>query len=108
ALHDLLRDDRHLCRDLVPLAPHEALDREDRVLRVRHLLPTSRDADEALAVLEGDDGRGCAAALRIRDDRGLAALEDGNARVGRAQVDADRLCHAWFLQTMYDCEKDKI
>ncbi len=52
-------------------------------------------ADEPLAVLrERDDGRRGAPALRVRDDRGLAALEDGHARVGRAQVDTDCLRHA--------------
>ena len=29
-------------------------------------------------------------------DGGLAALEDGHARVGRAQIDADRLAHPYF------------
>jgi hypothetical protein len=36
-----------------------------------------------------------ATALRVLDDGGLAALEDGHARVGRAEVDADGLGHVW-------------
>ncbi len=58
ALDDLVRDDLHLLGDLVELAAHEALDREDRVLRVRDLLALRGRADEPLAVLrERDDGR---------------------------------------------------
>ena len=98
ALDDLVRDDRHLLRDLVPLAAHEALDREDRVLRVRHLLALRGRPDEPLAVLrERDDGRRRAPALGVRDDGRLAALEHGHAAVGRAEVDADGLCHACLL-----------
>ena len=97
ALHDLVGDDGHLLRDLVELAAHEALDREDRVLGVRHLLPPRGRADEPLAVLrERDDGRRRAAALGVRDHGRLAALEHGHARVGRAEIDADCLCHSWF------------
>ena len=53
--------------------------------------------DEALAVLrERDDGRRRAAALGVRDDGRLTALEHGHARVGRAEVDSNGFCHAWF------------
>ena len=94
ALLDGVRDDRHLLGDLVPLAPHEALDREDRVFGVRHLLAPRRRPDEPLPVLrERNHGRGRPPALRVRDDGGLAALEDGHTRVGRAEVDADGLGH---------------
>src|SRR5262249_428221 len=87
-------DDLHLLRDLVVLAAHEALDREDRRFRVRHLLALRGRTDEPLAVLrERDDGRGRAPALRVRNHRGLAALEHGHTGVRRAEVDADRLCH---------------
>src|SRR5207253_506337 len=51
-------------------------------------------ADEPLAVLrERHNGRRGAAALGVRNDGGLAALEHGHARVRRAQVDADCLSH---------------
>ena len=46
---DLVGDDRLLLADLALLAPHEALDREDRVLRVGHRLALGDRADEALA-----------------------------------------------------------
>ena len=98
ALDDLVRDDLHLLGDLVELAAHEPLDREDRVLRVRHLLALGRRADEPLTVLrERDDGRRRAAALGVRDDGRLSALEHGHAGVGRAEVDSDRLCHLRLL-----------
>ena len=82
ALVDLVRDDLHLLRDLVVLAAHEALDREDRVLRVRHLLALRGRADEPLVVLrERDHGRGRPPALCVRDHRRLAALDHGHAEL---------------------------
>ena len=98
ALGDLVRDDLHLLGDLVELAPHEALDREHRVLRVRDLLALRRSADEPLPVTpEGDDGRSRASALGVRDDGGLGSFEDCHARVRRPEVDSDGLCHVLLL-----------
>jgi hypothetical protein len=78
------------------LAAHEALDREDRVLGVRDLLSLRGRADEPLTVVrERHDGRRRAAALGVRDDGRLAALEHGHCRVGRAEVDADGLRHVF-------------
>src|SRR5207237_10308274 len=95
AFDDLVGDDLHLLRDLAELAAHEALDREDRVLRVRDLLALRGRAYEPLAVVrERDDGRRGAPALGVRDDRRLAALDHANAGVGRAEVDADSLSHS--------------
>jgi hypothetical protein len=57
-------------------------------------LALGHGADEPVVALrERDDGGGGAPALGVGDHRGLAALEDGHARVRRAQVDADRLAH---------------
>ena len=98
AFDDLVRDDLHLLGDLAELAAHEALDREDRVLRVRHLLALGRRADESLPVLrERDDGRRRAAALGVRNDGRLTALEHGHAAVGRAEVDTNGLRHLCLL-----------
>src|SRR5207244_264176 len=47
--HDFVRDDLHLLRDLAELALHEALDRDDRVLRLRHLLPLPTKRRTAVA-----------------------------------------------------------
>ena len=94
AADDLVRDDRLLLAHLGLLAAHEALDREDGVLRIGDGLALGDGADEAVAVLrEGDDGRGGAPALDVLDDGRLAALEDGHARVRRAEVDPDGLAH---------------
>ena len=97
AWNDLERDDLLLLLDLRLLAAHEALDREDRVLGVGHSLPLGRRAHEALAAIRERDHRGGGTrALGVLDHGGLAALEDGHARVGRAQIDADRLAHPYF------------
>jgi hypothetical protein len=97
ALPDLVRHDGHLLRDLVVLPAHEALDREDRALRVRDLLAPRGRPDEPLPVpRERDDGRRGAPALRVRDHCGLAALHDRHARVRRAEVDADCLRHTFL------------
>ena len=91
---DLVGDDRLLLAHLGLLAAHEALDGEDGVLRVGDGLALGDGADEALAALrEGDDRRGGATAFSVLDDGRLAALEDGHARVRRAEVDADGLAH---------------
>ena len=95
---DLEGDDLLLLLDLRLLAAHEALDREHRVLGVRDRLALGRRADEALAAIRESDHRGSGArALGVLDHGGLAALEDGHARVGRAQIDADRLAHPSLL-----------
>src|SRR5262249_1293186 len=84
----------HLVRHLVEATAHEALDRVDRVLGVRHGLPLGDLADEALPGLRvRDDGRRGAAALAVRDDLGVPALQDGDDAVRRAGVDSDDLAH---------------
>ena len=94
ARRDLVGDDLLLLGDLRGLAAHEPLDREDRVLGVRHRLPLGRRADQTLPILgEGDDRRGRATALGVGDDGGLSALHHRHARVCRAQVDANHSCH---------------
>src|SRR5699024_5890135 len=55
-------------------------------------------ADERVAVLvDRDDGRGGASTLCVRDDLGLAALQDRDDRVGGSEVDADCTCHGFTL-----------
>ena len=79
---------------VVPATAHEALDRVDRVGRVRDRLALGQLADEPLAGLrEGDDRRDGAAALRRGDDGGLAALHHRDDAVRRPEVDADDLGH---------------
>jgi hypothetical protein len=57
----------------------------------------NRLAEEIVLVGEGHHRRGGAGSFRVGDDRRLAALHRGDHRVGRAQVDTDRLGHATLL-----------
>ncbi len=82
---------------VVVAAADEALDREERVFRIGDRLALGRLADQPLAVVgEGDDGRRRALPLGVLDDLGVLAVHDRDARVGRAEVDADDFCHACF------------
>jgi hypothetical protein len=72
------------------LAPDQPLHRIEGVLGVRHRLPLGGRAGEDVAFVGvGDDRRRGARPFRILDDLGLAALHDRDARVGRAEIDAD-------------------
>ena len=80
---------------IVEAAADQALHREDGVLGIGDRLALGRLADQPLAVLgESDDRGGGARAFRILDDLGLAAFHDGDAAVGRAEVDSDDSSHA--------------
>ena len=93
-LDDLVGDHLHFVVDFVVTTAHEALDGEDGVFRVGDGLALGHLANEALAGLgEADDGGGGTATLFIWNYFGLSALEDGDARIGGAEVDADDLCH---------------
>ena len=95
---DLVRDELDLLQHLVVTAPHESLDREDRVFRVRDRLALRHLPDQDFAVLrEAHDGRGQAAALLVRDHRGVPALDDRHHRVRRPEVDTDYLRHVDVL-----------
>ena len=59
-----------------------------------------RVADEPLGSGEGDAGRREAVALVVGDDLAAVALPHGHARVGRAEVDADRRAIALQLQAV--------
>ena len=87
-LHDLVRNAMFFLADLVELAAHEALDRENRVCGIGDRLAFRGLADETLAVLgEGDDRRRGARAFAIFQNDRVAALHDGHAGVGRAEID---------------------
>ena len=71
-------------RYLVILLAHVTLDGSDGAVRVRNGLSFRQLADEPLAVLrEADYRRRQAAAFRVRDDGGLAALHNGNDGIRR-------------------------
>ena len=71
------------------LASNEALDAENRVLRVVDGGVNGRFADEAVVRGERDDRRHRAVALVVGDDLDLAVAEHTDARVGGAEVDAN-------------------
>lgn len=78
----------------LPVSAHVALDGADGPVDVGDRLALRDLADEHLAVLgEGDDGRRGPGAFGVGDDGGLAAFENADDGVSRAQVDADRTCH---------------
>jgi len=88
----LVGDALGLFRHLADPAPHEPLDRENRVLRVGHRLALGYLAHQPLAVLgERNDGGGRPATLGVGNDDRVAALHDGHDRVGRPEVDPDDL-----------------
>ncbi len=78
----------------LPVGAHVTLDGPDGPVHVRDRLALGDLADEHLTVLgEGDDGRRGPGTLGVGDDGGLAALQNADDGVSRAQVDADRTCH---------------
>ena len=93
-LDDFVGHERALVRDFVVLAPHEALDREYRVLRVRHRLTLRGLTHEAFAGFrERDDRRRGALPFGVGDHDGLAAFHHGHAGVRRPEVDAKNFSH---------------
>ena len=84
--------------DLVAAA-HLALDGAYRPVRIGDGLALCNLADHALAGLaERNDARSGARALGVGDDDGLAALHDGHAAVGGAEIYAYYLAHDICLQ----------
>ncbi|CAI08838.1 putative NAD-specific glutamate dehydrogenase encoded in antisense gene pair with dnaKJ [Aromatoleum aromaticum EbN1] len=84
---------------LFEAAADQALDGEQRVLRVRDRLALGRRAGQDLAVFRvRDDGRGGTCAFGVFDDLGLAAFHHGDAAIRRAQVDTDDFSHCRSFQ----------
>jgi hypothetical protein len=79
---------------VIELAANQTLESEDGILRVHDCLSLGREANETFAMLgERDDGGSCPCTFRVLDDAGSLTLHDGDARVGRPQVDTDdRTC----------------
>ncbi len=91
----------HLPRPLhllgVVLAADQPLDGEDGVVRVGDRLALGDLPDQPIAVLgEADDRRGGTASLAVGDHLRRAALHDGGAAVGSAEVDTENFRH-WPL-----------
>src|SRR5690606_33922101 len=78
----------------LPVGAHVALDRTDGAVDVGDRLALGDFTDEHLARLgEGDDRGRRTRTLGVGDDGGLAALEDRDDAVRRAEVDSDSTCH---------------
>src|SRR5438067_6390223 len=91
---DLVGNHLSLGLHFVVLATHEALDREDGVLRIDGRLPPGQLAHQALACLrKGDDRRRGSSAFRVRNNNRLAGFHDRDYRVRGPQVYAYGLCH---------------
>ena len=89
---DRVGDHLLLFRDLGQAPSHEALDRENRVLRVRHRLPLGNLTDQALALVRERDDRRCRpASLRVRHHLRVRTLHQGDDAVRRPQVDSNDL-----------------
>ena len=72
------------------LLTNQTLESEDSVLQVHNCLSLSRQTNKTLAMLGECDDRGCSpSSFCILDDMGSLALHDGDARVGRAQVNTN-------------------
>ena len=93
-LHDPIGDARGLLRDLAMLAPHEALDREDRVVGIGDGLALRNLTDQPLPVLgESHHRRRRPAAFLVDHNSGLSAFHDRDHRVGGAEVDSNHFAH---------------
>ena len=82
---------------LVVAAANQALDGEQRPAGIRDRLAFGDDADELLRIFaERHDRRRGARALGVFDDDRLAVFDDGDARIGGAEIDADDFTHCCF------------
>ena len=87
--HHLLLDLR-----LSQAAPHEALDRKNRIFRVHHRLALGRLPHQALAGLgKRHHRRRRARAFGVCNHRHIATFYYGNTRIRRSQVNAYNLSH---------------
>ena len=99
ALDDLVGDELLvlLHHRVVVAAADQALDGKQGVDRVGDALALGRQADEAFAVVgKGDDRGGGVGAFGVLENLGLAALHDGDARIGGAEVDPDDFAHTFL------------
>eukprot|EP01137_Pigoraptor_chileana_P033652 Opistho-2@24879 len=90
-LDDLERPHLHvmLHRGLVDAATNETLGIEYRVLGIHGSLVLSGISDQTLRVRKGNIRGRSAVALVVGDDLDAVILPDTDARVGRAEIDAD-------------------
>ena len=88
--HILLIFDDHR---VVKTAPDQALDGEHSVRGVGDCLTLGGLTDQTFGFCETDDRRRGARTFSVFDDPGLRAVHDGNARVGRPEVNTNDFGH---------------
>jgi hypothetical protein len=100
---DFIRHALDFLLHFLELAAHEALDGEDRVLRIGHGLALGRRAHQPLPALRERHDRGRRApAFRVRHHGRLAAFHDRHAGIRRSQIDAQYFCH-WISSSFLNC-----
>ncbi len=96
AFHNLVGDEFLVLLDhRVVVAPaNQTLDGKQGVVGVGYRLALRRLSDQTLAVVrKGHNGGSRVGALGVFQDPRLAAIHYGNAGVGGAKVNADKLSH---------------
>ncbi len=94
ALADRVRDAIDFVPGLRKAASHETLDRVDGIVGIGDGLALGELTDEPFVVLrDRDNGGSRSSPFRVRNDGRFVALDHGDARVRRSQIDADYFCH---------------
>jgi hypothetical protein len=100
SLDDLVGDELLVLLDhrVVVAAADQALHCEEGALGISDRLALGRLADEAFAIVRESNDRGRRShALSVLNDFWSFAVHDGDARIGRAEVDTDDLAHDSIL-----------
>ena len=96
-LADVVRHQLFFFADFGVTASHEPLDREDRVLWIGDCLSLGNLPYETFAFLgEGHHRRRGTPAFGVGDYGRIAALDHGDTRVGRPQIDAYDFTHSYL------------
>ncbi len=96
ALDDLVRNEILVLGDhwVIKAATNQTLDGKQGAFRISDSLTLRRLASEALVTIaESDDRRRCASTFSIFDDLRAFSVHDGNAGVGRSQIDTNNFSH---------------
>jgi hypothetical protein len=86
-----------LARNFLEAAAHEALDRVDRILRIRDSLTLGNLADQALAFLgKGHDRGRCPSPFFVGDDDRIVAFHHRHDGIRGTQVNSYDLSHFFY------------
>ena len=102
AFHHFIRHAGDFILHFGVFSAHEALDGEDRVLRVRYGLAFCGLTDEPFSCFrKRNNGRSRVRALRVRDDLEGGAVHDGHAAVRGSQIDSEDFSHSDILSFVF-------